>query len=442
MLKKNDRFIGTCTDINEDGLGIVKHEGFCFFVKDCLPDEVIEAHVVSLKKNYGFAIVKNFIEKSKSRVNPPCSVYKKCGGCQLQHMNYESQLIYKQKHVKDCMQRIGKIDVDTQHCLGMENPFEYRNKVQVPIQYNNGELKIGFYRKYSHDIVEYDYCIVQTKLQNEIISQFKHWLIEEDCAQFFRHLLIKHAHNTNELMLVFVVKEYPFKNVDKIVDKCVQSFPQCQSILVNINTREDNVILGNEEVVLYKNKTIKETLDDCIFNISSKSFYQINPIQTKVLYNKAIELANITKDDVVADVYCGTGTIGIFAAKYARKVIGIEIVASAVEDAKINAKANNVNNIEFICGDAGKCTQILADQNTSIDVAIVDPPRKGLDVATIEALQKMNPSRLVYVSCNPATLARDCSLLSKSYKIKYVQPVDMFPMTTHVETVVLLHRVK
>lgn len=438
LMKKNETFIGVCQDLTETGLGIVKNEGFCFFVKDCLPDEKVEVLVTALKKNYGFGIVKKRLTVSESRIQPRCSVFKQCGGCQLQHCDYVAQLKIKQKHVADCFARIAKLDVHVNEVIGMENPYAYRNKVQVPVSYQDHQLKMGFYRQNTNDIIEFKECSVQTKMQNELLQQLKVWIKELDCGEVFRHILIKHAHRTNQIMVVLIVNQYPFKNAAELVKRC-SAYSEVKSIIANINKRDDNVILGNREFLLYGSSTIQEELEGLKFNISSKSFYQINPIQTQVLYKKAIELAKIQSHEIVADVYCGTGTIGIFASRYAKHVIGIEVVKEAVEDAQRNAKLNNIQNIEFICSDAGAYTQKLAQQNRQIDVAIVDPPRKGLDSLAIDSLVKMNPNRIIYISCDPATLARDCALFDQAgYHVQFVQPVDLFPQTMHVECCCLL----
>ncbi len=440
MKKKNEEFIGTCSDLTNQGLGVVKHDNFTYFVRGCLPQEEVLVHVTALKKTYGYGFVKEIIKKSPQRVTPKCSVARQCGGCELQHLSYEGQLAIKHKIVKDCFERIGKIEHPVNECLGMQNPVRYRNKVQVPVSTLKG-LQVGFYRANSNDIVEFNDCIVQTELQNKIVKQMKVWLKELGCGKAFRHILVKHSHVTGEVMLVWIVKEYPFRQSKALLEKCLKEFKEIKSVIANINQRNDNVILGEKEVLVYGKRFIQEKLEDCTFNISSKSFYQINPIQTKALYNKAIELAEITKDDVVADVYCGTGTIGIFAAKHAKKVIGIEVVAAAVQDAKENAKLNNVKNIEFVCSDAASYTKQMAQKKVKIDVAIVDPPRKGLDATAIESLVQMNPKRIVYVSCDPATQARDCKLFQElNYHVKVIQPIDLFAHTLHTESIVLLER--
>lgn len=442
-MKKNDQFSGKCIGYTVEGLGIVKHEGFVFFVKNMLRDEEGDIVVTAMKKSYGFGKCLQLTKMSEHRVEPKCSIVKHCGGCQIQHMDRSEQQYFKHQKVVDCFKSIAKMEPKINDVIDMEVPYRYRNKVQVPVQCHGTELKMGFYRNNTNDIVEFEDCLVQTEESNQIVQAMKKTIKEYNCGQFFKHVLIKHAHKTNEIMVVFIVSKYPFDNCDALKTKLLTEFPQIKSILVNINNRNDNVILTNEEIALTEQTIIQERLHELTFNISSKSFYQINPDQTQVLYDKAIEYAKLTHEDTVVDLYCGTGTIGLFAAQYAKKVIGIEIVEAAVIDAKVNATNNNISNIEFICADAKEGAKELLRRNEKIDVVIVDPPRKGCDESTLESIVTMNPKRIVYVSCDPSTLARDCALLAKSkYQIEEVQPVDMFPLTHHVESVVLLNKVE
>lgn len=437
-MKKNDKFIATCTSYNKEGLGIVKYDNIVFFVPGIIKNETAEILCVKMLKNYGYGKILKIIETSENRVEPICEVYKKCGGCHLMHMNSIEQKNFKTNVVKDCFHSIANMDVKVNDTLIMEDPYRYRNKVQVPFKANNGIMEAGFYRLHSNDIISFNDCLVQTKDSNNIISFIKeNYYIPE-----LRHVLIKHAHNTNQIMIVLIVKAYPFTMQKQLVNDLLHKFDNIESIIANINDKETNVILGNKEIILAKNDHIQEELNGMYFNISSKSFYQINPKQTKVLYDLAIKFANINENDLVIDLYCGTGTIGLLASQYAKKVIGIEIVEQAIEDAKINAKNNHVDNIEFICADAAKGAKMLLDRKIKSDVVIVDPPRKGCDKQTLEAISIFDPSRLVYVSCDPATLARDVKILCEQYhyQIQKIQPVDMFPNTSHVETVVLLQR--
>ncbi len=439
-MKKNDKFIGRCSGYNKEGMGIVKYDDIVFFVPGIIRDETAEILIVKMLKNYGYGKMIRLIEESKQRVEPVCPVYKLCGGCHLQHMNREEQAYFKTQLVKDCFRSIANMAPQVNKVLDMADPYRYRNKVQVPFAIDKqGNIKAGFYRQHSNDIVEFTDCLVQTKLSNELIQYIKKRLQDLGIGQYFRHVLIKHAHNTDQIMVVFIVRKYPFAKLDELAEELHANFKKIQSIIVNVNDKETNVILGNHEEVLYGQPMIQEELNGMYFNISSKSFYQINPAQTKHLYDLAIQYANITKNDIVVDLYCGTGTIGLLAAPHAKKVFGIEIVAPAIEDAKINAKNNGIDNIEFINADAKVGAKMLLDRHQHVDVVIVDPPRKGCDQATLEAINIFDPKRLVYVSCDPATLARDIKILSSyGYQIETIQPVDMFPMTNHVETVVLL----
>lgn len=438
-MKKNDRFLGICTGYNVEGLGIVKHDGFVFFVKNMLKGEEGEIVITSLKKNYGFGRCLNLIKTSEHRQVPTCTIYKHCGGCQLQHMDRFEQQAFKHQKVKDCFKSIAQMEPLIEDVLDMKNPTRYRNKVQVPVQCENKRIKMGFYRNHTNEIVEFEDCLVQTETSNQIVQSMKKYLEDYQCGDVFKHILIKHAHRTNEVMVVFVVSQYPFHNCELLKEKIMMDYPNIKSVIVNINKRNDNVILTNEEIALTETTLIQEKLHDFYFNISSKSFYQINPDQTQVLYDKAIEYANLSKNDTVIDLYCGTGTIGLFASTHAKKVIGIEVVQAAIDDAIINAKNNHVDNIEFICADAKEGAKEILRRDEKIDVVIVDPPRKGCDQATLQSIVEMNPRRIVYVSCDPSTLARDCAILSKqNYQVECVQPVDMFPLTHHVENVAKL----
>ena len=440
-MKKNEEFISKCVSYDNDGNGIVKHNGIVFFVKGLIKGEQAKILCVSMKKTYGFGKVLEIIKPSENRVNPVCSVYKQCGGCQLQHMSHLEQKYFKENKVKTCFESIAKLNIKVNDILSMDNPYRYRNKVSVPVSIKE-DLKMGFYRNHSNDIVEFDDCVVQTELSNKIISYIKKELPKYDFKYIVRHVLIKHSHNTNEVMVVLIVKQALVLEMESFIDKLYKEFNQIKSIILNINKREDNVILGDKEYLIKGEVNIQEELCGYNFNISSKSFFQINPYQTEVLYNTAIKLANLSKDEVVLDLYCGIGTIGIIASKYAKKVIGVEVIKEAIDDAKVNAKNNNVENIEFYCGDAGTVATKLINENVSIDVVIVDPPRKGLDKTAIDAILKINPKKLVYVSCDPATLARDVRILvDNGYSTEEVTPVDMFPNTNHVECIALIQRV-
>ena len=441
-MKKNDRFTDTAIDYTFDGLGVIRHEGLCFFVKDLMAGEQAEIGVTAVKKNVGYGRVVRRITDSPDRVQPLCPAAKQCGGCQLQHMSPALQRQFKQHRVLDCFKRIGHLDVEVNEVLSMEDPWHYRNKIQVPVGVDkNGKMISGYYRSHSHDIVDFDSCCLHSELENRILKTLKETIMKVSDPAVFRHLLIKHAFKSGQVMVVLIVNTPKVKGMDQIINTLTETYPEIASISLNLNQRQDNVILGDHVEVLWGSETIEEELLGLRFQISAQSFYQINPEQTAVLYSKAIELAQLSGNETLVDVYCGTGTIGLSAASHVKNLIGIEIVPSAIEDAKKNAARNNIHNAEFICGDAGQCTSKLLERGIHPDVVIVDPPRKGLDELTIHSVVKMDPDRLVYVSCDPATLARDCALFEPlGYHVKTVQPVDMFPQTTHVETVVLLQK--
>lgn len=441
-MKKNDILQGVCVDYTHDGLGIVKSNDFTFFIKNVIKEEIVEFIVTKLKKTYGYGKCIRVVQPSKDRVEPFCPYYGKCGGCQLLHMSYQEQLCFKRNLVENNMRNIAGIDVPVLDTIGAASMTSYRNKAQFPVRINE-KVAMGFYRLHSNDIIDMSTCMIQSNLINEIM-----FFIKKDFERFkmedvFRHLLIKHAFNTNEAMVVFIAKKKEINHLDEIVSRLTKRFSQIKSIILNVNTRNDNVILGEEEFLLYGNERIYDTLSDLKFSISSKSFYQVNPKQTEVLYQSALDLAAINETDNVIDLYCGVGTISLFLAKKAKFVTGIEIVAAAIEDAKENAKLNGINNVEFVCSDAGEYASYMAKNNVKADVIVVDPPRKGCDETTLKAIHTMHPKRVVYVSCNPATLARDIKIMeSMGYKAKMVQPVDMFPGSFHIENVCLLEKVE
>ncbi len=440
-MKKNDNWQGQCIGYTFDGMGVARFGDIVFFVPGFIDGEEADLGITAMKKNYGYARIVKLNQKSKHRVQPQCSVYKQCGGCQLMHMDIDEQKKFKEEKVKNCFLQNG-IETDVLPILETEHLDRYRNKVQVPVQVNHGNVEMGFYQNRTNKIIQFDDCKVQTELSNQIVQSIKKWIDEQNCAKTFRHVLIKHAHRTGQVMICFVVREYPFHHVEKLKEKILEKFPEVKSLTCIVNKREDNVILDGKEHVLAGNPYIEETLLGCTFRISARSFYQINPYATEVLYSKALEYAELTGNETVIDLYCGTGTIGMLASKHAKKVYGIEIVSDAIKDAKINAVNNNITNIEFFNADAKDGARKLIANQINADVVIVDPPRKGCSKETLDAINTISPDRLVYVSCDPATLARDCAILEKmNYQLEKVQPVDLFPNTLHVETVVLMSKV-
>ena len=378
--------------------------------------------------------------------NGSCPVYKKCGGCQLQNLTYEEQLRYKQNKVIKLLKSFGRVE----QIIGMDNPYHYRNKVQAAFFTDrNGKIKSGVYQSGTHRIVNVDDCQIEDKLADEIIVAIRKMLpsfrlttYNEDTRKgFLRHVLVKRGFSTGQVMVVLVTGTPIFPSKNNFVKALREKFPQITTVVQNINSFKTNLVLGERQIVLYGKGYIEDELCGCRFRISPKSFYQINPIQTEVLYGKAIEFANLKGDETVLDTYCGVGTIGIIAAKHgAGQVVGVEMNGDAVRDAIQNAKANQLNNIRFFKGDAGEFMESAAEENTKPDIVMMDPPRAGSSVQFLSSLIKMSPSTIVYVSCNPETLARDLEYLRKNsrYRVKKIQPVDMFPHTQHVEVVTLI----
>lgn len=380
------------------------------------------------------------------RVKPPCPYFGKCGGCQLQDISNEDQARYKQTQVEDLMGHYCKVN----DILTMEDPYYYRNKIHSTFSYDKkGKIISGFYQEGSHDVIDIDKCIIQDRKADEIIGtikglmrSFKMKPYDEDKREgFLRHVLIKRGFATGQIMVVLVVSNKIFPGKKNYIKALRKEHPEISTILMNINNRKTSVVLGNEEIVLYGRGYIEDVLCGVRFQISAKSFYQVNPIQTEVLYNKAIEMAELTGDETVIDAYCGIGTIGLIVSSKVKNVIGVELNKDAVKDAIKNARGNNIKNAYFYNDDAGDFMVKLADEGKKVDLVIMDPPRAGSDEKFLSSLVKLSPEKVVYVSCNPETQARDLKYLVKNgYKVKEIQPVDMFPQTDHVECIALLQK--
>ncbi|WMJ20346.1 23S rRNA (uracil(1939)-C(5))-methyltransferase RlmD [Geobacillus kaustophilus] len=442
---KNEYYDVVFTDLTHDGLGVAKVDGFPLFVKNALPGERANVKVVKVKKGYGYGRLIELYEPSPDRIEPPCPVYRQCGGCQLQHLSYEGQLKAKEKQVKEVLARIGKLDGVTVHpVIGMKNPWRYRNKAQVPVGEREGGLVAGFYKERSHEIIDMDACLIQQEMNDAVVQTVKKICEKYKVPAYnevahkgvLRHIMARYGAVTKEVMVVLITRTEELPHKKKIVQEIIDSVPNVKSIIQNINPKKTNVIMGDETKVLWGAEYIYDYIGDIKFAISARSFYQVNPEQTKVLYEKALEYAQLTGEETVIDAYCGIGTISLFLAKKAKKVYGVEVVPEAIEDAKRNAELNGITNVEFAVGEAEAVIPKWYEQGIRADCIVVDPPRKGCDETLLQTIIAMKPKRVVYVSCNPATLARDLRILEDGgYQTIEVQPVDMFPHTAHVECV-------
>lgn len=450
-VKKNETVTLTFEDLTHEGNGIAKIDGYPLFVPNALPGEKALVKVVKVNKNFGYGKLLQVEKQSSERVEPPCNVYYKCGGCQLQHMSYDMQLEMKRNQVKNVLRKIAHLDdVSVLPTLGMRDPWHYRNKVQIPVGEKNGELITGFYQKRSHHIIEdMDTCVIQDEVNDRVVETVRRIAErlgiqaynEKQHSGVLRHIMVRTGRETNDIMIVIVTRTEKLPQQDKLIKELTETYPHVKSVVHNVNKERTNVILGKKTKVIWGDAYIYDTIGDIRFAISAKSFYQVNPQQTKVLYKKALEYANIGANDVVIDAYCGIGTISLFLARQAKKVYGIEIVPEAIHDAKMNAKLNGITNVEFIVGEAEKVMPWWKAQGLQPDVIVVDPPRRGCEIDFLQAMIEMEPKRIVYVSCNPSTLARDLKILDEGgYETKEIQPVDMFPQTNHVEVIALIQR--
>lgn len=430
-------------NLGEGGEGVGKLENFTVFVENALPEEIVLAEIILVKKNYAVGKIKKILKQSPQRVKPVCKNFFICGGCQLQHLNYSAQLQYKKQKISDAVERIGKIfDAKIFDTIGMKNPLHYRNKMMFPVGFEKN-LICGCYQKNSHKIIDIDDCIIQHENNNKILRAVKKIAKklkisaynEKNNSGVLRHICGR-VGVENDLMILLVTATKHFPQEKIFVEEILKELPDTSSIQQNIQPQKNNVILGDENKILFGKKFISDKIGDLKFNISAKSFFQVNTKQTEILYQTALNFAELSGNEIVFDVFCGTGTISIFLAQKAKKVFGIEIEKSAVQDAVLNAKQNNIFNTDFIVGDAAEVIQNLYKKNIFADVVVVDPPRAGCDKNMLEIFAKMQIKKIIYVSCNPATLARDLKILSEfNYHAKKIQPVDMFPFTAHVESV-------
>ncbi|KOY16115.1 23S rRNA (uracil(1939)-C(5))-methyltransferase RlmD [Paenibacillus xylanivorans] len=461
-VSKNEETVIDIIGMNHDGEGVGRANGYTLFVQGALPGETVRVRVMKTKKQYGYAKLLEIVKASPDRVSAPCPIYDQCGGCQIQHMSYAGQLAWKRQLVVDNLQRIGKLNVLVEDAegavkqgirvlstMGMDEPWRYRNKAQVPIGAAEGGLVGGFYAKGSHRIIDMDTCLIQHEHNDEVVAKVKelgsHLGIsaynEETGRGLLRHVVVKKAFRTGEMMLVLVTNGRDIPHKDAWIGSIREAIPHVASICQNVNKKQTNVIFGDETRVLWGRDVIYDYIGDVQFAISARSFYQVNPVQTEVLYGKTVEYAGLSGKETVIDAYCGIGTISLFLAQHADQVYGVEIVPEAIEDARSNALLNEMKNVKFEVGASEDVIPRWKEQGIEADVIVVDPPRKGCDPRLLDTILEMKPERVVYVSCNPSTLARDLRVLEDGgYRTVEVTPVDMFPHTVHVESVAMLER--
>jgi len=447
-VEKNKEYIVKIIDNGFEGEGIAKIDNFTIFVSGAIKGETVKILILKVLSSHAYGKILEFIEKADSRQSEDCETYKRCGGCNLRHIKYEDTLKIKQNAVQSLVNKTLKNKIEVKETIGMENPLYYRNKAQYPIGLNKeNEPIMGVFAQRTHEIIPINKCFIQSPISEEIAKYIVEFIKENKISVYnektgkglFRHIVIKVGIKTNEIMCILVINGNKIPKENLLVSNLTHKYPNIKTIVKNINTKNTNVILGNENNIIFGDGYIKDILGDYTFKISPLSFYQVNPVQAEKLYNIGVEAAKITKNDVVFDLYCGIGTISLFMAKFAKKVYGVEIVEQAIIDANENARLNDVNNVEFIAGD----TEFILDElinckNIIPNVVMVDPPRKGLDNNSIDNILKIRPNRFVYISCNPATLARDLAKFEDVYDIVEIQPVDMFPFTSHVECIAVL----
>ena len=463
-MNKNDIVTVEITDIGVSGEGIGHVDGYTFFIKDAVIGDVVEAKVMKAKKNYGYARLMKVITPSEYRVEPKCAFARRCGGCQIQEMSYDRQLVFKDQKIRGNLERIGgftkeQIEAVMQPVVGMEHPFSYRNKAQFPFGTDKGGNPItGFYAGRTHDIIANTDCALGVEQNKEILEIILQYMRENKIKSYdektgkglIRHALIRYGFKTKEIMVCLVVNGKKLPKAERLIEKLIQ-IEGMTSITISPNTRRDNVIMGDSYEILWGQGYITDYIGNVKYQISPLSFYQVNPVQTEKLYGLALEYADLKGDETVWDLYCGIGTISLFLAQKAKQVYGVEIVPQAIDDAKENAKINAIDNAEFF---VGKAEEVLPEyyaeyerehngETAHADLIVVDPPRKGCDETLLETIVKMQPEKVVYVSCDSATLARDLKYLcANGYEIRMCRGVDQFPQTVHVETVVLLSQQK
>ena len=450
MLNKNDVIDVEILDLSHQGQGVAKVDGLVFFVDNALPGEKIRMRVLKVKKKIGYGKVEDYLEVSPDRVTDLDASYLRTGIADLGHFSYEKQLEFKRKQVVNNLSKIaGLTNIEVLPTIGMDHPYAYRNKAQVPVRRVNGQLETGFFRKNSHDLVPIEDFYIQDKEIDKLIIFVRDLLRRFDLKPYdekeqtglIRNLVVRRGHYTGETMLVLVTTRPKIFRIEQLIQQITQALPEVVSIIQNINDKNTNVVFGSEFRTLYGKDTISDSLLGRTYKISAQSFYQVNTLMAEKLYQTAIDFAELTKEDVVLDAYSGIGTIGLSLAQEVKQVYGVEVVEKAVEDAMENARANGVSNADYVCAPAEKAMAAWSKAGIKPSAILVDPPRKGLTESFIKASATMQPKKITYISCNPATMARDIKLYEElGFKLTKVQPVDLFPQTHHVETVVLMSR--
>lgn len=448
MLKKNEEYIVEIIDNGYQGEGIAKIDNFTVFIDQAIKGEKIKIKILKVQSNFAFAKILEIIKSDKNRKESDCETYNKCGGCNLRHMTYNSTLEIKEKTVENCLYKALKRKVEVEKIIGMENPLFYRNKLQYPLGLDKSNNPVmGVYSTRTHDIVPTEKCYIQNELCQKIakdifefikINQIKVY-DEKTLKGTLRHIIVRIGINTNEVLVTLVVNDKNFNKEKELVELLTKKYKEIKSIVKNYNSRNTNVIIGRDNEIIYGDGYISDILGEYKFKISSLSFYQTNTIQTELLYNIALKYVDKKNKNIALDLYCGIGTISIFAAKQFKKIYGIEVVEEAIKDAKENTIMNKIENVEFLSGEVEIILpDLIEKEKIKPDVIFVDPPRKGIDKKIINTIIDLEPKQIIYISCNPATLFRDINLLEVKYELKQVQPIDMFPHTNHVECVCVL----
>ncbi len=449
MLKKNEEYIVDIIDNGFQGEGIAKIDGMAIFIPNAIKGEKVKIKILKVTSKIAYGKIIEILEKSENRINDvDCKTFSRCGGCVLRHIDYDATLEMKKTAVETTLKKALGRDVEVSEILKMDEPYNYRNKLQYPVGIdNNGNPVMGVFAERTHSIIPTKECKIQDMLSQKIANDIFDFIVKNNIKVYdekkltgsIRHIVIRSGKKTNEVMVTLVTNTEKIEKEQELINYITSKYQEIKTIVKNINNKNTNVILGRENKVLFGNGYICDYLGEFKFKISPMSFYQVNPIQTEKLYYKAVEYAKLTGNETVFDLYCGIGTIGIFASKNVKKLYGIETIPEAIEDAWQNAKINNLENAEFFVGDVEKTLpEFIKERNVNPDVVFVDPPRKGCDKTALETLLQIKPKRIVYVSCNPATLARDLKILEEKYEIKEVSICDMFPFTHHAECIVAL----